>query len=309
MRIGLITVTIALGLATPAHAVASSARPEERPLKIGLAAMISPKETLSFYTGMLTWVGQRIGRKVEMVQYRTYGEMDAALERRDLELAFLCSGPYVKDRARFGVELVAAPQAGGRPVYFAHVIVPAGSPARSLADLRGRSFAFTDPLSHTGRAVPSFLVEKDHGIPAEQFFSSIVFTGSHDRSIDEVARGAVDGASVDSLIYDYLAAKFPGRTRGTRIIATSPPYGIPPVVAHPLIDPALKARVQQALLLMHTDPKGRAILDGIHVDRFVIARDEDYDSVREVERWLDRGAPASPRSPAAAARASRAPLP
>jgi phosphonate transport system substrate-binding protein len=299
MKLGIWNVALALALSAPARA-------DDRPLKIGLAAMISPKETLTYYNGLLGYVGQRLGRRVEMVQYRTYGEMDLALERRDVEIAFLCSGPYVRDRARFGAELLAAPQAQGKPVYYAHVIVPAASPARTLADLRGKTFVFTDPLSHTGRAVPSYLVEKEFGIPAERFFSSISFTGSHDRSIEEVAKGTVDGASVDSLIYDYLAARFPAKTRGTRVLWTSPPYGIPPVVVHPRIDPVLRSRVQEALLLMHDDPRGKAILENIRVERFVIARDADYDSVRDVERWLERH-PSPVRAPGPARRSAAVP--
>jgi phosphonate transport system substrate-binding protein len=289
-----VTLSLALAVAVPAVA----ARAEDAPLKIGLAAMVSPKETLLYYDGLLRWVGERLGRKVELVQYRTYDEMDVALETRTLEIAFVCSGPYVRDRARFGVELLVAPQSHGKPFYQAYVIAPWASPVRSLADLRGKSFAFTDPKSNTGRTVPTYLITREFGVPPERFFSSVRFTFSHDQSIEEVSRGTVDGASVDSLIYDYLAAKSPASTKGTKIIARSPPYGIPPVVVNPAIDPALKARLKAAFLAMHEDPRGRAILDGIMVDRFIVPRDEDYESVREMERWLERNAGAPAVNPA-----------
>jgi phosphonate transport system substrate-binding protein len=289
-----VTLSLALAVAVPAVA----ARAEDAPLKIGLAAMVSPKETLLYYDGLLRWVGERLGRKVELVQYRTYDEMDVALETRTLEIAFVCSGPYVRDRARFGVELLVAPQSHGKPFYQAYVIAPWASPVRSLADLRGKSFAFTDPKSNTGRTVPTYLITREFGVPPERFFSSVRFTFSHDQSIEEVSRGTVDGASVDSLIYDYLAAKSPASTKGTKIIARSPPYGIPPVVVNPAIDPALKATLKAAFLAMHEDPTGRAILDGIMVDRFIVPRDEDYESVREMERWLERNAGAPAVNPA-----------
>src|SRR6266536_3270506 len=239
-------VKVSLLLAVAAGAVA--ARAEEPPLKIGLAAMISPKETLIFYNGLLGYVGQKVGRKVEMVQFRTYDEMDVALEKRDLDIAFVCSGPYVRDHEKFGAELLVAPQSYGKPFYHAYIIVPAGSPAKSFADLKGKTFAFTDPKSNTGRMVPTFMVSKDFGAAPEKFFGSVKFTFSHDKSIQEVSKGAVDGASVDSLIYDYLAAKSPASTKGTRILAKSAPYGIPPVVVNPKMDPALKAKVKAALL-------------------------------------------------------------
>lgn len=267
-----------------------AARAAEPPLKIGLAAMISPKETLIYYNGLLGYVGQKLGRKVEMVQFRTYDEMDAALERRDLDVAFICAGPYVRDHDKFGAELLVAPQSHGKPFYHAYIIVPLDSTARSLADLRGKSFAFTDPKSNTGKIVPTFMVAKEFSAAPEKFFSTVKFTFSHDKSIEEVAKHAVDGASVDSLIYDYLAAKSPAFTKQTRIVAKSPPYGIPPVVVNKAVDPALKAKLREALLAMHGDPKGHAILEGIMVDRFIVPKDKDYDSVREMERWISKNA-------------------
>ncbi len=269
---------------------ALAARAEEPPLKIGLAAMISPKETLIYYNGILGYVGQKLGRKVEMVQYRTYDEMDAALEKRDLDIAFVCSGPYVRDREKFGVELLVAPQSYGKPFYHAYIIAPLDSKAKSLADLRGKTFAFTDPKSNTGKIVPTYMVGKEFNATPEQFFGSVKFTFSHDKSIEAVAKKEVEGASVDSLIYDYLAAKSPTYTKLTKILEKSPPYGIPPVVTTKATDAALKAKVKDAFLKMHQAPKGKAILSGIMVDKFIVPKDKDYDSVREMEKWLAKNA-------------------
>lgn len=260
----------------------------EPPLAIGVAAMISPRESASYYRELLAFVGEKLGRRVEMIQYSTYDEMDAALERRDLDFAFICSGPYVRNRAKFGAQLLAAPQAHGKPFYHAYVIVPASGPARALADLRGKRFAFTDPKSNTGRLVPTYLVAREFKVAPEAFFGKVELTGSHDRSIDAVNAGAVDGASVDSLIFDYVAKRSPARVANVRIILKSMPYGIPPFVVHPKADPKVRARVQQILLGMDADPAGRRILDGIMVDRFILPSDANYDAVREMEGWLDR---------------------
>jgi phosphonate transport system substrate-binding protein len=275
-------VLLAALLAPP---VAEAGEPS---LQIGVAAMISPRESFAFYDALIAYVGRQAGRHADMVQYSTYDEMDTALERRALDYAFICSGPYVRDRAKFGVELLAAPQAHGKPFYYAYVIVPAAGPARSLADLRGKRFAFTDPRSNTGRLVPEYLVVREFKVAPEAFFGTSKYTGSHDRSIDEVNAGAVDGASVDSLIFDYIAARSPERVKNVRIVAKSIPFGIPPFVAVKGAEPKLRARIQQVLLEMHADPEGKRILDGIMVDRFIVPVDSNYDAVRDMETWLER---------------------
>lgn len=275
----IVLVTALLFLST---SVGTSAEP----LKIGVAAMISPKETVVFYSQLIDYVGKKLGSSVEMVQKENYDEMDKMLESGEVQIAFICSGPYVKDRAKFGIELLAAPQSYGQPFYHAYIIVHKDSPVIDLAGLKGKKFAFTDPKSNTGKLVPTFMIVKEFNQTPEQFFGEIMYSKSHDRSIEAVAKKYVDGASVDSLIYDYAAKKNPVYTSETKIIRKSPPYGIPPVVVRKDFDPALRTKIRDIFLNMHKDPAGKAILDGIMVDKFVIPKDEDYNTVREMADWV-----------------------
>ena len=268
--------------------LASTAALAAEPLKIGLAAMISPKDTVRYYGQMLQWVGKKIGQPIEMIQEENYDLMDTKLEKNELGVAFLCAGPYVKDHDKFGAELLVAPQSYGKPFYHSYIIVPKDSPARSFGDLKGKKFAFTDPKSNTGKLVPTYMVAREFNQTPEQFFSDTIFTKSHDKSIEAVAKSMVDGAAVDSLIYDYAAKKNPIYTSGTRILVKSPPYGIPPVVVRKDLDPKLKQKLKDAFLSMHLDPEGKAILDGIMVDKFIVPKDADYNSVREMAAWLEK---------------------
>lgn len=257
-------------------------------VKIGLAAMISPKETVKYYGQMLEWVGKKIGQPVEMVQEENYDLMDAKLEKNELGVAFLCAGPYVKDHDKFGAELLVAPQSYGQPFYHSYILVPKDSTAKSFADLKGKKFGFTDPKSNTGCLVPTYMVAKDFNTTPDKFFSEVVYTKSHDKSIEAVAKKMVDGVAVDSLIYDYAAKKNPIYTKDTKILVKSPPYGIPPVVVRKDIDPALREKLKNAFLSMHEDPAGKAILDGIMVDKFIIPKDQDYNSVRDMAAWVEK---------------------
>ena len=258
----------------------------DEPVRIGVAAMISPKETVKFYKQMIDYVGSKLGKPVEMIQKENYDEMDNMLERKDLSIAFVCSGPYVKDRTKFGAELLVAPQSYGQPFYHAYIIVHKDSPIKNMAGLKGKKFAFTDPKSNTGKLVPTYMVAKEFSKTPEQFFSEVIYTRSHDKSVESVAKKIVDGASIDSLIYDYAAKKNPVYTSGTKIIRKSPPYGIPPVIVRKDIDPVLREKIKHIFLNMHNDPEGKAVLDGIMVDKFIVPKDADYNTVREMADWV-----------------------
>ena len=258
------------------------------PVKIGVAAMISPKETVRYYKQLIDYVGSKLGGPVEMVQKENYDEMDSMLERGDVQVAFLCSGPYVKDRAKFGAELLVAPQSYGQPFYHAYIIVHKDSTIKDMAQLKGKKFAFTDPKSNTGKLVPSYMVAKEFNVTPEKFFGEVIYTRSHDKSVEAVAKKLADGASIDSLIYDYAVKKNPAYTSQTKIIRKSPPYGIPPLVVGKSMAPALKDKLRTILLNMHNDSQGKAILDGIMVDKFIIPKDADYNTVREMDAWMSK---------------------
>jgi phosphonate transport system substrate-binding protein len=186
------------------------------------------------------------------------------------------------------VELLVAPQSYGQPFYYAYIIAPIDSPAVSLQDLKNKKFAFTHPRSNTGCLVPTYMVAKEFNTTPDDYFASYIYTKTHDKSIEAVAKKLVDGASIDSLIYDYAAKINPVYTSQTKIIVKSPPYGIPPVVVTKNIDPKLKAQLKEIFLNMHEDPRGREILDGIMVDKFIVPKDSDYDSVRNMQEWVEK---------------------
>jgi phosphonate transport system substrate-binding protein len=197
-------------------------------------------------------------------------------------LAFICSGPYVVGKEKYGFELLATPEVQNSHFYQSYLIVNKTSRFRNLNDLRGQVFAFTDPDSNTGKLVPTYWLSQ-MGERPETFFNKTIYTYSHDNSILAVAKSLVDGAAIDSLIWDYYHRKNPIFTSKTRIIRKSEPYGIPPIVASPFLASELKHRIRRVLFTMHSDPRGQEILEELMIDRFTPTQDAWYDSIRNIE--------------------------
>lgn len=254
-------------------------------LVIGIAGMVTPKEGLAYYSDLSHLVGERVGRGIRIVHKADYAEMNQLLKDAKVDMAYVCSGPYVAGHDDYGLELLAAPVVEGAPVYYAYIIVPRSSPATSIASLRGKSFAFTDPESNTGRIVPAYMLAQ-MGTTPEAFFGRTVYSYSHDNSIKLVADGEVDGAAVDSLIWDFADAEGSDTTTRTKVVTRSDPYPIPPVAVRPGLTPELKQALRDALLSAHESAEGRAILDRMHIERFVETGDSDYDAIREMNAWI-----------------------
>jgi phosphonate transport system substrate-binding protein len=275
---------VVVDMTPPGAAPSTTGSPSGRPpLRISVATILSPQDTFSSYSRLFDLLGRRLGVPVQFVQRRTYSEVDDLLAAGKVDAALVCTGGYLDllQRAPGAVAVLAVPVVGGRSTYHSLVIVPASANATSLSDLAGKRFAFTDELSFSGHIYPSRLL-RDQGHDPAHFFASTTFTRSHDRSIDAVARGLVDGAAVDSLVYEALAVRDPSLRERTRVIHQSPPYGVMPFVASTQVSPSVRDQLREELLRLHLDPEAVPLLRDVHIDRFAVPEPGLYDAAAAV---------------------------
>jgi len=255
------------------------------PLQAAVAAMISPEENFYYYTKIFDYISQHMNREIIFKQRKTYSEVNTLLESKELDFAFICSGAYVDAKEDFGAEILVVPQINGKTSYHAYIIVRSDSDYEKFADLKGLSFAYTDPLSNTGCLYPKFLVRQLNFVE-NNFFSQVMFTYAHDYSIQAVDSELVEAASVDSLIYDYFQTNNPHKVDKLKIINKSEPFGMPPVVVHPELEPSIRKKLETILIEMSENPEGKEILEHLSIDRFVLGHDKNYDSIRKMKATL-----------------------
>ena len=65
---------------------------------------------------------------------------------------------------------------------------------RTLDDLEGKVFAFNDPNSTSGYLIPSIELPNEVGMPLDEYFGEVKFTGGHEQSVVAVANGDVDAS-------------------------------------------------------------------------------------------------------------------
>jgi phosphonate transport system substrate-binding protein len=248
---------------------------DRKTLRVAVAAMVSPQETFIYYQELIDYLGARSNLDVLLVQRRTYSEINQMLAKAQIDIAFTCTGPYVSGGKDYGFEAVATPVVRGEPYYQSYLIVSQDSPFHSLADLKGKRFAFSDPESNTGALVPQFWLRQIDQTP-ESFFQTFTYTYSHDNSILAVAKKLVDAAAVDGHIWEYYRRRNDFYVRNTRVIQKSEPFGSPPLVMSVALDPKIKETLIKIIMRMHEDPKGAEILSELMIDRFTVPKGEWY---------------------------------
>jgi phosphonate transport system substrate-binding protein len=261
---------------------------ERHTLRIAIAPVISPEKSIETYDDLATYVAAQLEREVEILPRATYAETNELVRDRQCDIALVCTYPFVRGEKDFGMEVLAVPQVGGELTYHSMIVVPASSEADSLLDLRGRRFACADMMSNSGWLFPAlWLLERNE--EPESFFSDVLISGSHDRSVQAVLSDYADGAAVHSLVYARMVEDDPTILTRTKVIQESVSYGMPPFVVHPQLSEELKSRLREILLRMHEEPEGRPVLSAIGIDRFVVPDLAIYESVRNsAHLWESR---------------------
>jgi phosphonate transport system substrate-binding protein len=252
-------------------------------LRFAVATMVSAEETFSTYRRFIQRISKDIGREGLFILRPSYEDVRKALSRGEVDVALVCTGTYLSGIESKSIKLLVQPEFEGRQQYRSLLIVPADSRFQTWEDLRYKVMAFTDPESFTGCLLPSAeLAERGHA-PSD-YFEKIIYTGSHDRSIQAVSSHIVDAAAIDSLIWESVLDKQPALKNRVRIIWESGTFGPPPIVVPYGLDAGLEKALQKALLALHEDEEGQRILAAIGIRRFVPPQPESYATALELYR-------------------------
>jgi len=202
------------------------------------------------------------------------------------DVCFVCSLPYVMFE-RDGISPaspVAAPvlsgdRYAGRPIYYSDVIVHRESDIHTFADLRGRSWAYNEPLSHSGYGITRY-----HLVTLGEtggFFDEVIEAGFHEKAIRLVRDRAVDASAIDSQVLAIELRDHPDLAKSLRVIDALGPSTIQPVAVSKRFPPDFHDRVQKILTSLHRDPdfKKKVLGHGM-VERFVAVGPETYDDIR-----------------------------
>ncbi len=233
-------------------------------------------------------MGERLERPVEFFAEEPWQARERAFDDGEVDLAWLCGLPYVRRRdAGKGPRLLAAPvmsdlRYADRPVYFSDVIVRWSSPWRSLGDLRGKRWAYSEPGSHSGYNVTR--CELRRAGFADGFFGEVIGAGSHQAAVTMLLRGEIDATALDSTVLEGLCWQSPELREQLRVVVTWGPSPMPPWVCAQHVDTVTHARLREVLTCAHADASGMGVLSRAGVARFARVEDADYDPVRAMDR-------------------------
>lgn len=233
------------------------------------------------------YLAAKLGRPVRYEESLPWQERERLFDGGAIEMLWVCGLPYVQKAANpeAGITLLAAPvpsgeRYGGRPVYFSDIVVHRRSRVRRFEDLRGATWGYNEPHSHSGYTTIRYYLAR-RGERAD-FFGRVLQTGAHEASLRMILDGRIDASAIDSTVLELAIARRPTLAGELRIVDSIGPSPIPPLLASGLMEAALLRQVRRILWRMHEDAAGQRLLRAARWARLAPMRDRDYDSLREM---------------------------
>ena len=269
-----IALTLSATLTQAADVLRVSAIPDE-----------APTELLRKFKPLGAYLEKELGMQVEFVPVADYPAVVEALATDRLDLAWLGGFTFVQVRLKTGnaIPLVQREQ----DAQFTSKFITANPEVKSLADLKGKTFAFGSISSTSGSLMPRYFMLKD-GIKPESYFSRIGYSGAHDATAAWVQAGKVDGGVLNASVWDKLVAAGKVDTAKVKVFATTPAYYDYNWTVRGTLDPALTAKIKQAFLALDpANPEHKAILDLQAASRFIETAPENYKGIEDAARAAD----------------------
>ncbi|MDH4173725.1 MAG: putative selenate ABC transporter substrate-binding protein [Betaproteobacteria bacterium] len=275
MRLGHLSYSLLfLVLASPAQGQA---------LKVSAIPDEAPTELLRKFKPLGAYLEKQTGMKVDWTPVNDYPAVVEGLAGKRIDLAWLGGFTFVQARIRTGDAIPIAQRVEDEK-FTSYYIVPANSKAKTLQDLKGKTFAFGSPASTSGHLMPRFFLLKA-GINPDKDFTRLAFSGAHDAAVAFVASGRAEAGALNASVYDKLIEKGDANAKAVRILQTTPPYYDYNWTVRGGLDPALVKKLTAAFLdLDPKNPAHKEILDLQRATRFVATKPENYKGIEEAAR-------------------------
>jgi phosphonate transport system substrate-binding protein len=255
--------------------------PSRPTLRLSMIPTNDPGKMLRDSEQLVAYLEKETGAEVQMTIPTNYAAVVEAIANDQVDIAYFGGFTYVQAARRAGV--IPLIQRDQDQNFHSLFITHPDSGIRSLADLKGHSFAFGDVNSTSGHLMPEYFMRQANIDP--EVITRAVYTGGHDATALAVANKKVDAGALDETVYQKMVKDGKLDPAKATVFYTTPPYFDYVWAARKGLDPRLEESFASAFLKLDANnPESKPTLEFLRATRYVRANDVDYDKLRQAAR-------------------------
>jgi phosphonate transport system substrate-binding protein len=251
---------------------------QEQVLRLAMIPSTDPGKIVRDSQPLVKYIEKETSSRVELVVPTNYAAVVEAIANDRVDIAYLGGFTFVQASRRAGVRPLVQRE---RDQNFHSVfITQPRSGINSLADLKGKSFAFGDVNSTSGHLMPAYYMRAanvDSGV-----LTKAIYTGGHDATALAVANGKVDAGAMDELVFANMMKSGKITTEQVRVFYTTPAFFDYVWAARKGLDPKLSDGFAAAFLKLDaSNPENKVLLDLLNATKYLRADESSYDKLRQ----------------------------
>jgi len=243
----------------------------------------APTELQRKFAPLGKYLEAKTGMQVQFTPVTDYAATVESLAAGKLDLVWYGGFTFVQAYQRTNHTAIPLVQRAEDERFKSVFITRAQSPIRTLADLKGKSFAFGSVSSTSGHLMPRHYLLQN-GIDPDKDMR-IAFSGAHDATALQVQGGRVDAGALNMSVWQKMIDEKKIDPAELRVFYTTPPYYDYNWTVRGDLDPALVAKLREAFLSLDpAKPADKAILDLQRASRFIPTKVENYKGIESAAR-------------------------
>ena len=260
-------------------AACESAAMAQAVLRVSAIPDEAPTELQRKFAPLGEYLEKEIGMKVEFTPVTDYAAVVESLATKKLDKAWLGGFTFVQTKQRAKGTAIPIVQRAEDEKFTSRFIVPIDSTAKSLADLKGKTFAFGAPSSTSGHLMPRYFLMQA-GISPDTDFKNVAFSGAHDATVAFVAGGKAEAGVLNSSVWDKLVETKNPNALKVRVLSSTPPYYDYNWTVRGDLDPAIVTKLTNAFIKLDpANPAHKAILELQRASKFIPTKASNYDGI------------------------------
>src|SRR5690554_1292749 len=201
------------------------------------------------------FISAQTGYETEVFLPTSYAAVVEALRGKNADVAYFSAWPYMIAHDKVNAEIIVAEERRGDAFYYSQWYSLKDGPIKELADLKGKTIAFTSPTSTSGYLFPLSKVIEEGLLPVggepRDFFGEVLFAGGYQQAILALVNGKVEAAAAsDYALLQYLTEEERERIH---IVSKQGPVPTHLLAIRADLPQEVKDNVRKALLELNKD--------------------------------------------------------